>query len=284
MFQDGNKWTIAPQKDGLLTALQINSVLYSKTVDDILIEVIDFKTYGKSFLINKNIQCAESDEKTYYESLVLPALLSHPAPKNILIVGGATGGALRQCLRDKRVEKVTFINQVEQLVAACKKHLPEVSAGAFDDKRVNLHFGDLNKLITADLAKEKFDLVIVDLPDDDTSLMFKKSLYVNLKAVLTEAGVLVTHAGNANLLLADKVFDVVKPIVAGVFGKTTVYTSYINSFDGLHGFIMASDKTDIIKKEDVNDKLKALVEKEDTYFYDGESHASMVALPPHLRD
>ena len=52
------------------------------------IQVIDSYLYGKVLLLDDIVQTTEKDEFMYHEMLIHPALLTHPQPEKILIVGG----------------------------------------------------------------------------------------------------------------------------------------------------------------------------------------------------
>ncbi|HEB35462.1 MAG TPA: hypothetical protein ENI18_06445 [Candidatus Aminicenantes bacterium] len=51
---------------------------------------------GKVLFLDEKIQSAQIDEYIYHESLVHPALVTHPSPKSILVIGGGDGGALKE--------------------------------------------------------------------------------------------------------------------------------------------------------------------------------------------
>jgi spermidine synthase len=86
------------------------------------------------------MQSSEADEFIYHEALVHPALLTHPNPQKIFIVGGGEGATLREILRYKSVQSALMVDIDQEVVESCKKYLPEWHQGAFDDKRVALKF------------------------------------------------------------------------------------------------------------------------------------------------
>ena len=51
-----------------------------------------------------------SNEKEYYESLVHPAIFTHPKPINVAIIGDGDGGALREILKHNTIQ-YNSINQ-----------------------------------------------------------------------------------------------------------------------------------------------------------------------------
>lgn len=53
------------------------------------VELIDSGPFGKVLLLDGKVQSAEADERVYHECLVHPAMLHHPDPKTVFIMGGA---------------------------------------------------------------------------------------------------------------------------------------------------------------------------------------------------
>ncbi len=51
----------------------------------------------------------------------------------------------------------------EEVIAICKKYLPNHSQGSFEDKRTELHHTDARDYLAK--CGEAFDIIIIDLPD-----------------------------------------------------------------------------------------------------------------------
>lgn len=60
--------------------------------------------------LNGHLQFSSRDEYRYHETLVHPALLAHPAPKKVLVLGGGDGLAVREILKHKNVESVILVD------------------------------------------------------------------------------------------------------------------------------------------------------------------------------
>ena len=68
------------------------------------------------------------EQTVYYESLVHPAFMASPLPvKRVLIVGGGTGGALREVLKYPEVQHVTTVWSPKDVLLEKGKHLPGVN-------------------------------------------------------------------------------------------------------------------------------------------------------------
>src|SRR5258708_33893088 len=66
----------------------------------------DSYSFGRCLILNDEIQSAENDEFIYHECLVQPAMATHPAPRDILILGGGEGATVREILRHPKVRRV----------------------------------------------------------------------------------------------------------------------------------------------------------------------------------
>jgi spermidine synthase len=199
--------------------------------------------HGTCMALDGDLQSCASDEALYHEALVHPAMLLHPDPKNVLILGGADGAAAREAFRHPGVEKAVLVEIDEELFALCKRWIPTQGESAFNDPRLEVHYQDIN--VYLDQTEDCFDVVIanaIDLNDweSSTSNLYNKSFYNRLKEHLNEGAILATQGGalvpnelEAHLHLRD--------MVSENFGFIKTYGYPIPSFYHLWGFILASD-------------------------------------------
>src|SRR5512138_1874610 len=90
--------------------------------------------------LHGRIQSTSRDEFIYHEALVHPALLCHPDPRRVFIVGGGEGATLREVLRHRSVQRALMVDIDEEVVQRCRELLPEWHQGAFEDPRTELRF------------------------------------------------------------------------------------------------------------------------------------------------
>ncbi|HUK99897.1 MAG TPA: spermidine synthase, partial [Nitrospirota bacterium] len=108
-------------------------------------EIMDCGSYGRCLVLDGKMQSTLTDEFIYHEALVHPALLTHPNPKRVFIVGGGEGATLREVLRHKSVEYCMMVDIDQEVVEKSKEFLPEWHQGAFDDPRTDLRFMEARK-------------------------------------------------------------------------------------------------------------------------------------------
>jgi spermidine synthase len=95
--------------------------------------------------------------------LIHPAVVHHPNPKTAFICGGGEGATLRELLRFNTIEKVVMVDIDEASVSMSRKHLPQHSAGAFEDKRTVLVHDDAKAYL--EQHTDKYDIIVSDLCD-----------------------------------------------------------------------------------------------------------------------
>lgn len=126
------------------------------------------------------LNVSTKDEFVYHEMIVHVPMMTHPNPKRVLIIGGGDGGSAREVLKHKQLEKVVMIDIDEVVVNECRKHLPSLSDGAFDDPRLELIIGDGIDYVKK-AADGSFDVIIVDstdpIPDSCGEALFTTEFY-----------------------------------------------------------------------------------------------------------
>jgi spermidine synthase len=260
-------------------------ILRSKTLfqDAVL---ADSYAFGRCLILNNEIQSAEIDEFIYHEGLVHPAMVLHPHPRDILILGGGEGATVREILKHPSVRRVTMVDIDREVVEFCRKYLGGWHQGALDHAKTRLVIKDARSYVRD--TKETFDIIISDLPTpattdaDPVSALYTSDFYALLAQRLKPGGIFVAQSGSGNWLhirfhaklyrTLQKHFKVVRP-----------YYVFIPSFDEPWAFLVASQKMDPreISAAQVDKRLGTLGKM--LRFYDGETHEGLFRIPKYLR-
>jgi spermidine synthase len=170
-------------------------------------------------------------------------MLSMESPHRALVVGGGDGGDLRELVKHSSLETIDIVEIDEAVVKACKKHLPEVSDGAFDDPRVHLHIADAAGFVKA--VDNPYDVLIMDVTDvyeeAEESLseqLFGDDFHRDCCNALSESGFLVTQADNP--LFCPYSLDGIIAMLDRYFSETGSYWGLVPSFGGFSAFAWAS--------------------------------------------
>lgn len=249
------------------------------------IQVLDSPSFGRCLVLDGKVQCSDSDEFIYHEALVHPAMVAHPSPETVFVAGGGEGATLREVLVHKTVKKVVMVDIDKKVPEVCRKYLPSLSAGAFDDSRVELIYMDALKYLAE--TKEKFDVMVIDLTEPleegPAYLLFTKEFYGDLSKKLNKGGLMSLQAGATSMLIPPT-FLVVLNTLSKVFPIVAPYQAEIPAFGGPWGFAVASQTSDPRKlsPEEVDRRLSARLSRP-LRFYDGLAHPGLFSLPKYLR-
>jgi len=178
----------------VLQSFARNTPLYAGKTKFQDVEIFENDALGRVLALDGIVQTTERDEYVYHEMLVHPPMFAHGAVRDVLIVGGGDGGALREVVRHP-VERVTMVDIDGEVIDLSKKYLPQLSAGAFDDARAEIIVGDGVRFVEE--TAKRFDLIIVDSTDPigPGEGLFTKRFYARCAEILTERGLVITQNG-----------------------------------------------------------------------------------------
>lgn len=181
--------------EGFLTAYRADKVLYEEKTSEQHLVIFENAFFGRMMALDGATQVTERDEFIYHEMMTHVPIFAHGEVRRVLIIGGGDGGILREVVRHQHVEHVTMVEIDPAVTEFSKKQLASVSAGAFEDPRLNLVFADGAKFVHE--CADSFDVIIVDSTDPvgPGEVLFHEDFYRGAKARLAEGGVLVTQNG-----------------------------------------------------------------------------------------
>jgi spermidine synthase len=176
-------------------SLRIDRMLYDSETAHQRLQVFENARFGRVLTLDGVVQTTEGDEFIYHEMMAHVPILAHGAARRVLIVGGGDGGLAREVLRHASVERVTMVEIDRGVVAFCREYLPSLSAGAFEDPRLELVIADGAAFVAE--SGEGFDVILVDSTDPigPGEVLFTETFYGRAKARLAPGGILVTQNG-----------------------------------------------------------------------------------------
>lgn len=263
----------------------ITQVLVNKKTSYQEMHIVELIEHGKGLLLDGQWQSCVSDEFIYHEALVHPAMICHQSPKKVLVLGGGEGATIREALRWKTVERVVMVDIDEEVVTACREHLPEIHQNAFDDPRVELIIDDA--LHVLDTTEEQWDIVISDLSDPieegPSFQLFTKEYFEKVKRVLAPDGFFVVQAGNVAPTAINLHARLARTLNA-VFSHVHSYSAFIPIFKTPWGFLLASDKPFPTQPEPASiDKLLADKTVGGFQLLDGKALLGILQTPVYIR-
>lgn len=242
----GRKWAFEENlpeesKDALLGIAVSKRVFKGKSRYQ-EIEIFDTPGYGRVLYLDGLMQLSSLHEFVYHEMLVHPALLSHPCPERVLIVGGGDGGTLREVLQHP-VGEVLLVEIDKMVIDASQKYLPQVSRGSFKDPRVSLKIADGGEAIRHFV--NYFDCILVDSTDPDgneAKNLFKRTFYKDAQRALRKQGIIASQTG----YLSEHFGQRTRKEMRSLFQFFSMHRAFVRCFPAdEHSFSLASTGIDL---------------------------------------
>jgi len=244
-----NNWHNQAYEDRVVFAKQSNyqSVVVTKNKEDIRL------------FLNGSLQFSSIDEYRYHESLIHVPMSVGRDIKNVLILGGGDGMAIRELLKYPQIEHITLVDldPVVTEIAISNHYLKTLNQDSLKNSKVTI----LNKdaFVFLKESRQKFDFVVSDLPDpNNVSLarLYSIEFYKFLQNRMSDDAIFVSQATSP--FFAKKTFWCIDRTIK-YSGITHTYPYHVNvpSF-AEWGFIMASKSKIDISKIDIQVETKFL--------------------------
>ncbi len=190
-----SNWFSESLYNSISQKFEIKKTLFEGRSDFQDVLLFENDRFGKMMALDGIVQTSTSDEHCYHEMLIHVPFFFHGNVQRVLIIGGGDGGTLREALKHKTITYAKMVEIDGLVVEQCKKHLPEISCGAFDDPRTDLLIGDGVKYMAE--TSDMYDVIIVDSSDPvgPNTDLFGESFYKNCKKRLNQNGILITQNG-----------------------------------------------------------------------------------------
>lgn len=261
-------------------SLKVDEILYAQK--SLYQDVLVFKssTYGNVLVLDGVIQATERDEFSYQEMITNLAMMSHPNPKKVLVIGGGDGGVLREVVKHECVESAVLCDIDADVIKVSKEFLPDMAVGLTHPKST-VHVGDGFKFL--DDYKNSFDVIITDSsdPEGPAESLFQKPYFQLLHDALREGGCITTQAECQWLHL--KVIKDLKHTCSSIFPNVRYAFTTIPTYpSGQIGFMVCSkDKNATLEKP-----LRSWSEEEEARlcrYYNKEVHSAAFVLPQFMK-
>ena len=192
--------------------------------------------------LNGNLQFSARDEYRYHEALVHPAMASLESPRDVLVLGGGDGLAIREILKYPSVKSVTLVDLDSTMTSLFRNQevFSRLNEHSLSNPRVKVVNEDA--FVWLRHCPRKFDFVCVDFPDPSNfslGKLYSDTFYRALTRVLSPDGLIVIQSTSP--YYAKNSFWCVVSTLESVGLDTTPYHAYVPSF-GDWGYVIASLK------------------------------------------
>jgi len=171
------------------------------------------------------------------EEAVHLALLEHPDPKRVLLIGGGAGGLIEEILKH-RVERVDYVELDPSIIVMSERNLPENYYKALKDPRVSIKNMDGRFFVKS--LNELYDVVIINVGDPYTAEVnryYTSEFFNEVKKILKEGGLISFGLTSSESYISKSLAEYLRSIYAtlrSVFNEVFV-------IPGERAYFLASD-------------------------------------------
>jgi spermidine synthase len=168
---------------------------------------------------------AAAEEAVHY------ALLEHPSPRSLLLIGGGLNGSIAQALRHPTLERVDYVELDPAILDLAREYFPNEWRALRSDPRVRVHVTDGRLFLKT--TQSTFDVVIVNLPEPQNAQLnrfYTVEFFREVSRKLTPTGLLSFQLRSSEdyisaeqgqfLRSIDKSLRAVFPEVTAIPGET----------------------------------------------------------------
>ncbi len=277
----GEDWLCEQQTDDVRLCIRVARRLVRRRTKLQELDLVQTDSLGRVLALDGKLMLSERDEPFYHEMLVHPAMLTHPAPREILVVGGGDGGTLREVLAHPTVEHATLVEIDRGVIDTAREALPEVHHGALDDSRVSVMVCPGEDFLPQ--KPDYYDVILVDSTDPvgPGEALFSEGFFGSCCTALRPGGVLALQAGTP-FFWPDELASVVTrlwrrmPHVCTYLGYVPVYPS------GMWAYVMASETAPLAQLNKVEGRYQE--RGLSTRYYTPAVHRGALALPRFVEE
>jgi len=286
-FFTRNVWFTDKDENQALSLRYTGEILHDTQSHYQRVRILESYKYGKILTLDNMVMTTEQDEYHYHEMISHIAMLTHHNPKNILVIGGGDGGTVREILRHKNVEKVTMVEIDNEVIQACKKHLPNIAC-ELNNPKLELIVDDGIAFVKKAQANS-YDIVIVDGSDPvgPAQGLFSTEFYRNCFKALKDDGILVSQGESPKF--NEKVFVELNSTLKEIFGEnnTKISLFYVPTYPtGMWSFqygLKNPKKNNSLEKTIEQNKIAEFVAKNNLRYYNFDIHHASFALPNFVK-
>jgi len=215
-----------------------DNIIFSKSTPYQRIVITRNKRETRLFL-NGNLQFSSADEYRYHEALVHPVLSAVAQPRQVLVLGGGDGLAVREILKYPSVQHITLVDLDPEMTRlfSTQEVLAKLNNASLKNEKVQVVNADAFLWLKENTRL--FDAVIIDFPDPSNfsiGKLYSTLFYQLLNKSLAPGGVAVVQSTSP--YVAPKSFWCINETIRSVGLHTVPYHNYVPSF-GEWGYILA---------------------------------------------
>jgi len=214
------------------------------------------KTEGTRSLFENGLVVFSVPNLEAAEEAVHFALLQHPAPRSLLLIGGGVNGSLAQALQHSTLERIDYVELDPAVLDLARSYFPQEWVPIGSDPRVHTHPIDgrlFLKLLKT--TPDRFDVIILNLPDPETAQLnrfYTYEFFQEVAARLNPGGVFSFQLRAAEDFISPELADFlrcIKKTLSEVFPEVTfIPGGTVHFFAAQRAGLLATGSQDLLSR------------------------------------
>jgi spermidine synthase len=186
--------------------------------------------YSDGMPVGTNEDAALAEEVAHFP------LLTHPKPRQVLVVGGGPSGVVTRVLDHPTVEHVDYVELDPALVSCALRYAATRDRQALQSEKVTIH-GDVDGRRFIKEVRRQYDVIIVNQPDPMTAYInrfYTLEFFREVRACLTPDGIFAIGVSTSPgymtrelRVLTASIFETVGQVFPGIAIIATDLRNYI---------------------------------------------------------
>lgn len=190
---------------------------------------------------------ATAEETIHY------ALLEHPSPRKLLLIGGGLNGSLAEALKHPSLVRIDYVELDPALLHMAEQHLPPQAVRPLSDSRVHVHTVDARLFLHA--THDTFDEIVLSTADPDNAQLnrfYTDEFFSMARRHLAPDGVFALSLHSSEEVVSDELGDFLRcirktmqlqfPFIAAIPGDT------LHLFGALQPGIVTDDPSVLVAR------------------------------------
>ena len=168
------------------------------------------------------------------EQAVHLALLQHPNPKTVLLLGGGIAGLLEELFKQPGIQRVDYVETDPDFIRLLKPHLSSATATSLQHPRVRLFHQDPRSFLHR--SDEHYDVILMNTGDPITAQMnrfYTFEFFTHVKQQLAPGGIFSFAVSGGESMLGPtqaRFLGSIRRTLVQVFPQTLIYPGDQNRF------------------------------------------------------
>jgi spermidine synthase len=199
----------------------------SAVIDTAFYNIALQKNEGRISVFTNGLWLFSEPDRLSAEYGVHLALLQHPEPKSILLLGGGIAGLLDEMFRQPGIQTVDYVEPDPDFIRFLQPHLSPATRGALRDPRMQLFQQDPRIFMRR--TTESYDVILMNVGDPITAQMnrfYTKEFFSLVKQRLSASGIFSFAVSGGESMLGPtqaRFLGSINKTLLAVFAETLVY-------------------------------------------------------------